>query len=132
MPSTKSALIYPYDGNNFDPPAPVFKICLTTPLSLKQTIESQAQLDSGADITVIPKTIAQQLQLMSVEKIQILDYDDVPRDALIYSVRIIVGGLMDMIIRVATSNGEYVLIGRDILNKWSLSLIGPKNIFEIT
>jgi len=134
MPKKELPLIYPYDRDNFNPPAPVLEVSLAVPNSLfsKQFVKSPALLDSGADITVIPQWIAQQLQLKYVDEILASGYDGTPKKTFIYSVKIIFNNLGDFVIRTIASDIEYVLIGRDILNKWSLFLKGRGNIFEIS
>ncbi|NQS89309.1 retroviral-like aspartic protease family protein [Patescibacteria group bacterium] len=134
MPKKKPSLICAYDKKNFDPPAPVLEVSLSIPaLSFpRQIIESPALLDSGADITVIPQWIAQQLQLKYVDEIEIIGYNGVKEQTYVYSVKIIFDNLGDLVIRTIASNSGYVLIGRDILNKWSLFLKGRSKIFEIS
>lgn len=61
MPKKKPTFVYPYDKDNFDPPAPVLEVSLSspTPSFSGQIVKSPALLDSGADITAIPQWIAQ-------------------------------------------------------------------------
>ena len=134
MPKKKQrGLVFPYDKNNFNPPAPVLEVVLTTPISGLQgrVIKSSALLDSGADITVIPHWAAQQLQLKYVDEIQASGYDGVPQKTYVYSVKIIFDKIGDFTIRTITTDNDYALIGRDILNKWSLFLEGSDEVFEI-
>jgi len=56
---------YKYN-RNFDPPAPVIEVSISAPLS-KVSTSSTALVDSGADITVIPKRIIAQLKLRRVD-----------------------------------------------------------------
>ncbi len=134
MPKRKSTLTYPYDKNNFEPPAPVLDVSLSIPHSSfsGQIVKSIALLDSGADMTVIPQWIAQQLQLKYIDEILASGYDGIPKKTFVYSVKIIFDNLGDFIIRTVVSDSEYVLIGRDILNRWSLFLKGRSKIFEIS
>ena len=134
MPKKKSSLAYAYDKENFDPPAPVLEVSLSipTPSFSGQIVRSPALLDSGADITVIPQWIAQQLQLKYVDEVLASGYDGIPKRTFVYSVKIILDNLGDLVIRTITSDGGYVLIGRDILNRWSLFLKGRSRIFEIS
>lgn len=134
MAKKKISFIHPYDSDNFNPPAPVLEVSLTVPapVSYGQTIKSLALLDSGADITVIPRWIAQQLQLKYVDEVLASGYDGVAKETFVYSAKIIFDGLGNFIIKTIVSDDEYILIGRDILNKWSLLLKGRSRIFEIT
>lgn len=122
---------HPYDQQNFNPPAPVMEISLSIPTGQSVILKSPALLDSGADITVIPEWIVQQLQLRYVDEIIASGYDGIPKQTFIYSVKLIFNGLGDFIVRAIPSNNDHVLVGRDILNRWSLLLEGRKKIFEI-
>ena len=122
----------PYDQQNFNPPAPVMEVSLSIPSAQAVILKSPALLDSGADITVIPEQIVQQLQLKYVDEIIVSGYDRIPKQTFIYSVKLIFNGLGDFIVRAIASNNDHVLVGRDILNKWSLLLKGRNKIFEIS
>ena len=124
--------VFQYDTNNFNPPAPVLEVSLSSPISQGEVIKIPALLDSGADITVIPPNIAQQLQLKYVDEISVAGYDGIAQKVFVYSAKIIFDNLGDFIIRVITSGGEHALVGRDILNKWSVLLKGRNKIFEIS
>jgi len=134
MPKKVLPSIYPYDRDNFNPPAPVLEISLTVPNSLfsKNYIKSIALLDTGADITATPQWIVEQLQLKYVDEILASGYDGPPKKVFVYSVKIIFDNLEDFVIRTIPTDKKYVMIGRNILNKWSLLLKGRDNIFEIS
>jgi len=136
MPKKKQTKFsHPYDEINFNPPAPVLEVSLSMPTTSPQPqqiiLKSPALLDSGADITVIPEWVAQQLQLKYVDETTASGYDGIPKKTFIYSVKVIFDGLGHFIVRTITSNNDHVLIGRDILNKWSLFLKGRSKIFEV-
>lgn len=132
MAKRKTPLVYPYDTNNFNPPAPVLEVSFSSPIPQGEIIKIPALLDSGADMTVIPQNIAQQLQLRYVDEIPAAGYDGIAKKVFVYSAKIIFDNLGDFIIRVITSNSGHALIGRDILNKWSVFLKGRNKIFEIS
>ena len=77
----------PYDQRNFNPPAPVMEVSLSVPSIQSAVLKSPALLDSGADITVIPEQIIQQLQLRYVDEVTASGYDGIPRQTFIYSVK---------------------------------------------
>jgi len=136
MPKKKQTKFsHPYDEISFNPPAPVLEVSLSIPTTLPQPqqiiLKSPALLDSGADITVIPEWVAQQLQLKYVDETIARGYDGISKRTFIYSVKVIFDGLGYFIVRTITSNNDHVLIGRDILNKWSLFLKGKSKIFEV-
>ena len=122
---------HPYDQENFNPPAPVMEVSLSIPTGQSVILKLPALLDSGADITVIPEWIVQQLQLRYVDEIIASGYDGIPKQTFVYSVKLIFNDLGDFIVRAIPSNNDHVLMGRDILNRWSLLLEGRKKIFEI-
>lgn len=134
MPKKKLPLIHTYDKDNFDPPAPVLDVSLAAPgpVSYGQIVKSLALLDSGADITAIPRWTAQQLQLKYVDEVWASGYDGVAKRTFVYSVKMIFGSMGDFIIRTIVSDDVHVLIGRDILNRWSLFLKGRSEILEIS
>jgi len=127
----KTPLICPYDETNFSPPAPVLSVSLSTPIN-GQIIKSLALLDSGADITAIPQWVAQQLQLKYVDEITVEGYDGIPTKKFIYSVKIIFPNLEDFIIKSIAVDSKFTLIGRDILNRWSIFLKGRSKTFRIS
>lgn len=132
MAKRKSPLVYPYDTNNFNPPAPVLEVSLSSPVSQAEVIKIPAILDSGADMTVIPQNIVQQLQLKYVDEISAVGYEGIVKKTFVYSTKIIFENIGNFIIRVITSDNDHALIGRDIINKWSVFLKGRDKIFEIS
>ncbi|MBI5144057.1 MAG: retroviral-like aspartic protease family protein [Candidatus Omnitrophica bacterium] len=131
MMPKKKPLIYPYDETNFFPPAPAVNVSLSTPIN-GQIIKSLALLDSGADITAIPEWIVQRLQLKYVDETSVEGYEGVPTKKLVYSVKIIFDNLGDFIIKVIPIDDKYVLVGRDILNSWSVLLKGRSKTLKIS
>lgn len=135
MQNRKLTLNFPYDKNNFKPPAPVLEVSLSMPIpSLSdQIVKSPALIDTGADITSIPIWIVEELKLTNIDITKVRGYNDTEyKPTNVYTVKIHIENLGDFIIRTIASYDNYVLVGRDILNKWSLFLKGPSEIFEIS
>jgi len=111
MSRKKSLLVCHYDSKNFNPPAPVLTVTLSAPVSYPMpTIKCPGLIDSGADITVIPRSIARQLKLKYVDEIAVMGYDGTPGKAFVYSAKIILGNLGTLIIRTIASEIDYALI----------------------
>jgi len=134
MPKKKPPLVYYYNRDKFDPPAPALEVSLTIPgpVAYGQIVKSLALIDSGADMTVIPKWVTQQLHLKYVDEVLVSGYDGVTKKTFVYSVKIIFDNLGDFIIKAVASENEHILIGRDILNRWLLFLKGRNRIFEVS
>jgi len=92
-------------------------LAIPGPVAYVQIIKSLALLDSGADITVIPKWVVRQLQLKYVDEVLASGYDGVTRKTFVYSVKIIFDNYGDFIIKTIASDNDHTLIGRDILNR---------------
>jgi hypothetical protein len=119
----------------FDPPAPVLEIFLSSPgVAVAPPTPVEALIDSGADITAIPKKFVEQLQLKLVDQLPAAGYEGVESEKLadVYSVNVFVRDVGDYIIRVISCNYDYAFIGRDLINAWELFLHGKANIFEIS
>ena len=55
-----------YDSVSFDPPAPVARVVLRSPETGDTSGDLPAVLDTGADITLIPRSAAAQIGLLPV------------------------------------------------------------------
>jgi len=132
MPFVKK---YTHTPTKFDPPAPVLEIFLSIPgVPASPSAPVEALIDSGADITVIPRKFIENLQLKLVDQLPALGYEGVQSEKLadVYSVKVLVRDVGDYVIRVISSDYDYALIGRDIINSWDLYLRGKTSIFEIS
>ncbi len=133
MLNENQAIVYPYDVENFYPPAPAMMISLSAPISTSsKSVRSLALFDSGADITVIPQRIVEHLQLKYVDEIYASSLGGMQKKYFVYSVRITIDNLGDFVIRAISESEDYVVVGRDILNDWLLFLKGPIKVFEIS
>lgn len=119
----------------FDPPAPALEIFLSSPgVSTSTPTPVEALIDSGADITVIPRRFVEQLQLKLVDQLPAMGYEGVQSEKLVdvYSVKVFIRDVGDYVVKALPSNYEFALVGRDIMNSWELFLHGKAKVFEIS
>jgi len=115
-----------YDANRFDPPAPVAHVTLRHPVTGVSLSDVPMLMDSGADVTLLPRE--------AVEKLEI-----VPVANKVYELQGFDGSLqlaemvqLDLVFLHKRFKGQFLLIdqpigilGRNILNAVALLLDGP-------
>ena len=90
-----------------------------------------AQLDTAADLTVIPLTFIEQLGLVPFDAIPVIGFGGVRTNVPTFLVSL--RGQTPVALEVLGSADEpHVLLGRDMLNRFRLVLDGPRLVVEIT
>jgi len=112
------------------PPAPVVKTQVINPLT-GETFDLPGKLDTGAAMTVIPKDIALTLHLEQMGDVLCQGYDGVETLRPLYYVTLEVPGYHFPIVEVTASPRRDVLLGRDVLNHFILTLNGKDLTFEL-
>ncbi len=115
-----------YDANLFAPPAPLAQVVLRHPADSGQIATASMLLDTGADVTLVPATIAAQLNLAVAAETQYELIGFTGARTMATAVQ------LEMIFLNKIFRGRFLLInqawgimGRDVLNLVSLSLDGP-------
>lgn len=113
-------------------PAPHLPVTVGTPGGVVGP-EVSALVDSGADRTLVPETIVSLVQAPEVDRLEF----EVGGGGLItlpiYRVTLTVRGFARLVVDVAVSDGEDgVLLGRDVLNLYAITLDGPNQQAEIS
>lgn len=115
-----------YDANLFAPPAPLAQVVLRHPADSGQIATASMLLDTGADVTLVPATIAAQLNLAVAAETQYELIGFAGARTMATAVQ------LEMIFLNKIFRGRFLLInqawgimGRDVLNLVSLSLDGP-------
>jgi hypothetical protein len=94
--------------------------------------ECPAQLDTAADLTVIPSRLVNELQLDQLGELPILGVGAHLATLPTFLVQIQIRDLPARVVEVVASHDEpYVLLGRDILNQFRITLDGPNLLLEI-
>ena len=115
-----------YDVLQHEPPAPVASVTLRNPDNATMIADHVLLMDTGADVTLLPRTIAEQLSVQLVADVQ---YELAAFDGTRSLVPVAV---VDLIWVNRVFRGRYLLIdategvlGRDVLNHLTLLFDGP-------
>lgn len=115
-----------YDASRYDPPAPVAIVSLCNPDTGETLSDNVLLLDTGADITLLPRMAVEQIGIYPIADVsyELMAFDGSKSSAVVAN--------LDMILLNRRFRGRYVLIdadqgilGRDVLNHLSLHLDGP-------
>lgn len=117
---------FPYDRTR-SPAAPVLPLALGRPGTVGKAA-APALVDTGAELTVIPDRLARSLRLPMVNEMTVRGVTGAKR-VRIYGAEVEIGGAR-LSIEVA-GVGTQTLLGRDVLNRWTLVLRGPAQTLEL-
>lgn len=118
---------FDYDATRY-PPAPVLPLLVGRPGGAP-SVSLMALVDTGADITVIPQTVARRLRLPAIGSLLVRGVGGTARPTPVYSAVVELVGVREVIEVLAL--GEEPLVGRDLLNRWTLVLRGPQRELEV-
>jgi hypothetical protein len=98
----------------------------------KELAELPAQLDSAADITVVPAGWVERLGLIPFGALQVAGFGGVAITARTFLTRLNFRGQEQVVLKIVSSAEEsHILLGRDILNRYRILLDGPGGFLEI-
>ena len=116
-----------------NPPAPFVHVAIERPTVGGTTIEMSAQIDSAADISVIPWGVVDELQLVQFGEQVVGGFGGYTLEIPTFLIRIGLRGQPLSPLKVLASREEsFVLLGRDVLNRFHLVLDGPNLVLEVT
>ena len=123
--------LFDYDSA-YSPSAPVIPIGIANPEGGRPTLRVQALIDSGSDATLIPLTILQRITVSSGEQVSFRGVTGGRTIADVFRVVIhMPSGISYGIRAIAIRGSDEVILGRDVLNQWRITLDGPGEIVEI-
>lgn len=120
-----------YDNQFFDPPAPLARVQLRNSETRETLFDIPMLLDSGADVTLIPRASIDKLDIVILqdEAYELMGFDGSRSFASV--------AYLEMLFLGRIFRGRYLLIdqewgimGRDVLNSVSLLFDGPKLSWE--
>ena len=119
-----------YD-ETFTLPAPALQVRVRARSRSRPAIAVRARLDTGADITSIPESIASELGLQVERIVIVAGYDDIAAERYAYLVTLEILGHTFTGVRVISSARTDILLGLDILNRFVITLDGKARTFEM-
>ncbi|MBS7648071.1 retroviral-like aspartic protease family protein [Candidatus Bathyarchaeota archaeon] len=115
---------------NYNPPAPSLKVRLTNPTST-HSIELEAKLDTGADITVLPQHAISELRLIPAGRLSVTSFDGREERKYTYFVNLQFNSFKFPMIEAISAKRRDALLGRDVLNLIKIILDGKTLSFEL-
>lgn len=114
------------------PPAPYVMVKIGSPDGSRESAFVAAKVDSGADRTLVPVSLVENLQIQSCEVGKFAGLGGHIYEFAIYEVLLTIQGLPPIpVLAGATEHESYPLLGRDVLNRYSIHLDGPNQRLTI-
>jgi hypothetical protein len=114
------------------PPAPFVHVTLRPPFEALVGAEAPAQIDTAADLSVIPARFVEELQLVPLDSVSALGFGGHLLTLPTYLVELQIRDLPPITVKAVASHDEpFALLGRDVLNRYTILLDGPNLVLEL-
>lgn len=120
-------------GHSRLPPVPEIEIVVNNPKGSPRPEVLEVMVDSGSDRTVLPLEVVKRMDLPFWDEGVIKDFSGKVHKVSFYTARITIPTLEEHLIRIIALEGEgaHSLVGRDILNRYKVTLDGRQKKIEI-
>jgi predicted aspartyl protease len=116
----------------YRPPAPIVEIQLGAPDGVLRAGTLQAIVDTGADMCLVPFQYIEPLDLQIDDRKFLRSQWGERRPVDIYVLDIGIGDLrLGAIEVIADDIGDEIILGRNLLNQWTMILNGSRQFLEI-
>lgn len=124
--------VFSYDSS-YDPPAPVIPIRIGIPDRSAPPDQHFAFLDLGADATAIPVNLLRSVGARIVGQGRLSGVTGISVEVELFRVVIYMPpGVTYGIRAIGSRERNEIILGRDVLNQWRITLDGPGEIVEIS
>jgi hypothetical protein len=114
------------------PPAPFVYVSVGCPATGALVSDLPAQIDTGADRSVLPKQLVANLGLAEDGRAMFQGFGGEIVELPLYLLEIRVGDLRPLLVRAVLGAAEsHILLGRDVLNAHRVLLDGPQLALEV-
>jgi predicted aspartyl protease len=119
-------------NHQVNPAAPFVHVSLQALEGTAEVVELPAQLDTAADITVVPEILVLHARLVLFGTMEVAAFGGIVTTVRTFLARVQIRGEKAVVIKVVSSAHEpHILLGRDILNSHRIVLDGPGGFLEI-
>jgi predicted aspartyl protease len=115
----------------FHPPAPFLDVRVFNPVDSSKVVSRRGKLDTGADFCAIPDALIDLLELLPEDTVITRGYNHETKVCDVFRVSLEVAGQQFENIAVIATPREDVLIGRDVLNHFVITLNGKDLTFDM-
>ncbi|MEM9774399.1 MAG: hypothetical protein AAF902_07450 [Chloroflexota bacterium] len=122
---------WPYIEGIYSPPAPVISVDIWH-IEQTESLSVRTLVDSGSDITSVPQRYLDHLNVRAVEEVSLTGIHGVKRNVKIYDVWLKLASHPPVFIEVIGDQvNTDVILGRDVLNDYEVTLNGLASVTEI-
>lgn len=114
----------PYN-TTFDPPAPFLTVRISRINLDEPTLTVDCLVDSGADVSLIPQQLADDLNLAPADAMIVEGFSGEQQQLPLFAVTMVIENTHLIDLEVVAYPTAYAILGRDVLNRLRILLDGP-------